>query len=159
MSINTMEYKGYAALIEYSAEDECLVGHVIGINDRLGFHGDSIPEIAQSFHDVLDNYLALCEKTGKQPEQPKSGKLSLRLPVELHAYVSQQAEMSGESINNIIVDAVRSLRVRESRAATRLDTAKGRAGRRKANAPMSKQRIRQRHTMAHNAPQPPATAF
>ena len=91
MSINTMEYKGYTALIEYSAEDECLIGHVIGINDRLGFDGESIAEITQNFHDVLDNYLALCEKTGKQPELPKSGKLSLRLPVEFHASVAQQA--------------------------------------------------------------------
>lgn len=119
MSINTMEYKGYSALIEYSAEDECLVGHVIGINDRLGFDGESIAEITRNFQDVLDNYLTLCEKTGKRPEQPKSGKLSLRLPAELHAYVAQQAEATGESINNIIVDAVRSIRNRENRRATR----------------------------------------
>ena len=131
MSMNTMEYKGYTARIEYSAEDECLIGHVIGIHDRLGFHGDSIAEITQGFHDVLDNYLALCEKTGKRPEQPKSGKLSLRLPVDLHAYIAQQAEAAGESINTIIIDAVRAFRNRESRAAPSRDAAKKRTGRRK----------------------------
>ncbi len=135
MSINTMEYKGYTALIEYSAEDECLVGHVIGICDRIGFHGESIAEITQSFHDALDCYLEACESRGKQPEQPKSGKLSLRLPIELHAYISQQSEATGESINNIIVDAVRTFRDRERRSATRLDAAKSRGGRRKARTP------------------------
>ncbi len=122
MSINTMEYKGYSALIEYSAEDECLIGHVIGINDRLGFDGESIAEITRNFHDVLDNYLALCQKTGKQPEQPKSGKLSLRLPAELHAYVAKQAEMTGESINTIIIDAVRAIRNKDGRRAARTAT-------------------------------------
>jgi predicted HicB family RNase H-like nuclease len=133
-----MEYKGYSALIEYSAEDECLVGHVIGINDRLGFDGESIAEITQNFRNVLDNYLALCEKTGKQPEQPKSGKLSLRLPVELHAYVAQQAEATGESINNIIVEAVRSIRSREGRRAARAATAVRIPPKRKAKASASK---------------------
>lgn len=130
MSINTMEYKGYTALIEYSAEDECLVGHVIGINDRIGFDGESIAEITRHFHDALDCYLKACEERGKQPEQPKSGKLSLRLPVELHAYVAQQAEATGESINNIIVDAVRSLRSKEIRKAGRV-TAKARTSRKR----------------------------
>ncbi len=120
MSINTMEYKGYSALIEYSAEDGCLVGHVIGIQDRLGFDGESIAEITQNFHDVLDNYLALCKKIGKQPEQPKSGKLSLRLPAELHAYVAQQADLTGESINTIIVDAVRTIRNKEEKKIARV---------------------------------------
>jgi predicted HicB family RNase H-like nuclease len=110
MSVNTMEYKGYAAVIEYSAEDECLVGHVIGISDRIGFDGESIAEITRNFHDVLDCYLAHCEETGKIPETPRSGKLLLRLPAELHAYVAQQAESTGESVNRIIVNAVQSLR-------------------------------------------------
>ena len=39
--MNTMTYRGYAAQIEYSDEDRCLVGHVTGINDVVGFHGDS----------------------------------------------------------------------------------------------------------------------
>lgn len=106
MSMNTMEYKGYAALIEYSAEDECLIGHVVGITDCLGFHGDSIAEITQSFHDVLDCYLAHCKEVGKVPETPKSGKLSLRLPAELHAIVAQQSEVTGKSVNQMVVDAL-----------------------------------------------------
>lgn len=106
MSGNAMEYKGYTALIEYSAEDGCLVGHVIGINDRIGFHGESIAEITRNFHDGLDCYLKACEERGKRPEQPKSGKLSVRLPVELHAIVAQQSEAIGKSLNQMVIDAL-----------------------------------------------------
>jgi predicted HicB family RNase H-like nuclease len=39
-----MRYRGYAARIEYSDEDECLVGHIAGIRDIVSFHGDSVAE-------------------------------------------------------------------------------------------------------------------
>jgi predicted HicB family RNase H-like nuclease len=34
--------EGYAARIEYSDEDGCCVGHIAGINDIVGFHGESV---------------------------------------------------------------------------------------------------------------------
>ena len=34
--MNTMNYKGYPARIEYSEEDGCFVGHIVGINDIVG---------------------------------------------------------------------------------------------------------------------------
>ncbi len=107
MNGNIMEYKGYSALIQYSAEDECLVGRVVGINDILVFHGDSIAEVRQNFHDVLDNYLAACEETQKTPEQPRSGRVLLRLPPELHAFVAQQSEITGKSLNQMVIDALK----------------------------------------------------
>lgn len=129
MSMNAMEYRGYPAVIEYSAEDECLIGRVVGIGDILVFDGSSIDEIRQNFHNVLDNYLALCEKSGKQPETPKSGKLSLRIPPELHAYIAQQSETTGESINSILIGAIQSLRDRERRIAVRKANKGGKSNR------------------------------
>jgi len=40
-----MTSKGYAARIEYCDEDERLVGHIAGITDIVGFHGDSAPDM------------------------------------------------------------------------------------------------------------------
>ena len=40
-----MNYKGYAVRIEYSEEDDCFVGHIDGINDVVGFHGNSVAEL------------------------------------------------------------------------------------------------------------------
>jgi predicted HicB family RNase H-like nuclease len=39
--MKTMIYKGYAARIEYSEEDRCLIGHIAGIKDMVGFHSHS----------------------------------------------------------------------------------------------------------------------
>jgi predicted aspartyl protease len=43
-----MKYKGYSAHIEYSEEDRCLVGHIAGITDIVGFHADTVPELQEA---------------------------------------------------------------------------------------------------------------
>lgn len=42
---NSLSYQGYAAGIEFSAEDECFIGYIAGIQDTVGFHGESVSEL------------------------------------------------------------------------------------------------------------------
>jgi predicted HicB family RNase H-like nuclease len=51
----TMTYRGYAARIEYSDEDQCLVGHIAGINDIVGFHGESVALMRAAFEEAVDD--------------------------------------------------------------------------------------------------------
>jgi predicted HicB family RNase H-like nuclease len=97
--MNTMTYRGYAARIEYSDEDQCLVGHIAGINDVVGFHGDSVVELRIAFEEAVADYLEACEKLNRAPQKPYSGKLMLRVPPEVHAAVAAAAQVSGKSIN------------------------------------------------------------
>lgn len=103
---NTMMYKGYTAVIRYSAEDECLVGHLAGINDIVGFHGDSVEEVRKAFEEAVDFYLESCAKSGHEPNKPYSGRVTLRLPPDLHAKLAVQAQSSGSSLNNWLVSAL-----------------------------------------------------
>ena len=103
---NTMQYKGYSAIVRYSAEDECLVGHIAGINDIVGFHGDSVEEMRKVFEESVDFYLDSCARMGHEPNKPYSGRVTLRLPPELHAKLAIQAEMEGSSLNNWMVAAL-----------------------------------------------------
>ena len=104
--MNTMTYKGYAATIEYSDDDECFIGHIAGIKDRVGFHGESVIELKEAFHDAVEDYLETCTAVGKEPQKPYSGKLMLRIPPELHATIATAAQVSGQSINQWISKAL-----------------------------------------------------
>jgi predicted HicB family RNase H-like nuclease len=97
--MNTMTYRGYAARIEYSDEDRSFVGHIAGINDVVGFHGESVPGLRAAFEEAVEDYLEACEKLGRAPRKPYSGKLMLRVPPEVHAAIAAAAEVSGKSIN------------------------------------------------------------
>lgn len=100
---NTMSYKGYKAVISYSAEDECLIGHIAGIRDIVGFHGESVKEVHDAFREAVDFYLESCAKMGAEPEKHYSGHLTLRLPPELHAKLALQAQLNGSSLNQWLI--------------------------------------------------------
>jgi predicted HicB family RNase H-like nuclease len=94
-----MHYRGYDARIEYSEEDGCLVGHIAGIVDVVGFHGESVAEIRKAFEEAVDDYVEIAERTGRPPQKPCSGKIMLRVPPELHARAMMRAQASGKSLN------------------------------------------------------------
>jgi predicted HicB family RNase H-like nuclease len=100
-----MTYKGYAAKIEYSDEDKCFIGHIAGIKDIVGFHGESVTELQTAFEEAVDDYLATCARLNRSPQKPYSGKLMLRLPPDIHAAVAIAAEVSGKSINQWAAEA------------------------------------------------------
>lgn len=97
--MSTMTYKGYAARIEYSDEDGCFIGHIAGIKDIIGFHAESVKELRAAFEEAVNDYLATCEKSGRAPQKPYSGKLMLRVPPEVHARAAMMAEAHGMSLN------------------------------------------------------------
>lgn len=97
--MNAMTYKGYAARVDFDARDNIFVGHVLGVVDRISFHGQTVAELTKDFHAGVDHYLDDCTKTGRDPQKPASGKLMLRIRPEVHAAVSIAAQASGKSIN------------------------------------------------------------
>lgn len=104
---NMMEYKGYHAKIEYSAEDDAFVGKIFGIIDTLVFEGQSIEELRTMFHQSVDDYLALCREIGKAPDREYRGTFNVRLPSELHRQAALAAEAMDISLNQYVADALR----------------------------------------------------
>lgn len=97
--MNMMTYKGYVARIAYSEEDSCFIGHIAGIRDVVGFHGESVTELRNAFTEAVDDYLETCAKVGRTPQKPYSGKVMLRIDPALHAKAAALAEAEGKSLN------------------------------------------------------------
>ena len=56
--MNKLEYKGYYGSIEYSNEDDCLFGKVLGMPDNLiSYEGNTASELYTDFKDAIDTYL------------------------------------------------------------------------------------------------------
>jgi len=71
--MNVMNYQGYAARIEYSDEDGLFVGHIAGIKDIVGFHGESVRELREAFEEAVTDYLDTCAKLGRTPQKSSWG--------------------------------------------------------------------------------------
>lgn len=94
-----MTHRGYTAGIDYSDADDCFVGHIAGITDIVGFHGESVAELRTAFAEAVDDYLQTCEQLHRSPQAPFSGDLILHIPPEVHARIAQAAEGSGKSLS------------------------------------------------------------
>lgn len=104
---NTMEYCGYVVSMIFDAEDKVIVGRVLDVDDIITFHGESIGEFERTFHTIIDDYIAACEKLGAPPEKPASGRLMLRVSPTVHAAALKAAARKGVSLNKWAEQALR----------------------------------------------------
>lgn len=105
---NVLEYKGYIASVEFSADDMCLFGKIEHINDLIMFDGKDAEEIESAFHEAVDSYLAFCSERGKEPNQPFKGSFNIRPGVDLHRKAAVEAKRRGVSLNDLVSKAIES---------------------------------------------------
>ncbi len=103
---NLLSYKNYNGTVEYSKEDSCLFGKVIGIKSLLSYEGDSVKELEQDFRNVIDEYLVDCKERNIEPEQPYKGTFNVRISPELHRNIDVYANGHGNSLNAVVEDAI-----------------------------------------------------
>ena len=62
-----MTYRGYTAVIHYDKRDHIFHGHLAGTYDNVYFEGITIEELEAAFREAVDDYLAYCAETGREP--------------------------------------------------------------------------------------------
>jgi predicted HicB family RNase H-like nuclease len=102
---DTMQYKGYTAAIEYSAEDGCLVGRVMGAGHAIVFGGATIEEVRSTFEDMINDYPAVCSDLGQTPAKPAWDVLVPIAP-EIYAKASRRAECDGITVGKVMEAAL-----------------------------------------------------
>jgi len=103
--MSTMNYKGYVGTVEYSEQDELLYGQLSYIRDLVNYEAESAKGLKSAFHSAVDNYLASCEKRGKEPNKPFRGSFNVRTGSELHRAAVIAAQ--DQSLNAFVCDAIR----------------------------------------------------
>lgn len=103
---NLLSYKNYNGTVEYSKEDNCLFGKVIGIKSLLSYEGSSVKELEKDFQNVIEEYLEDCKEHNMQPEQPYKGSFNVRISPELHRNIAVYAIEHGKSLNAAVEEAI-----------------------------------------------------
>lgn len=103
---NLLLYRNYNGTVEYSREDRCLFGKVIGIKSLLSYEGDSVKKLEKDFINLIDGYLADCKERNAEPEQPYKGTFNIRISPELHRNIAVYAIGHGKSLNAVVEEAI-----------------------------------------------------
>ncbi len=101
-----MQYNGYNAKVEYSDEDKCFFGVIIGINDSISFEGQSIEELKEAFKEAVEDYLDMCKRLSKEPEKTYKGSFNVRINPMLHKQAALVAAANGLTLNKLVEAAV-----------------------------------------------------
>ncbi|MCD7059228.1 type II toxin-antitoxin system HicB family antitoxin [Pelagibacterium xiamenense] len=104
---SVLGYKGYKASVAFDADDEIFFGRILGINDVVGFHADTVADLKLAFAEAVEDYLESCKKVGKSPEKAYSGNLMLRIDPAVHSQAAMAAESAGMSLNQWSEEALK----------------------------------------------------
>jgi predicted HicB family RNase H-like nuclease len=101
--MKTLTYKGYQASVEY--EDGQLIIQLLHIDDFITATCDSAAQVEDTLHELVDDYIATCEETGRPANKPYKGSLNIRMTADLHRCAAMAAVSAGVSLNAWIVRA------------------------------------------------------
>lgn len=101
-----LSYKNYNGSVEYSEEDECLYGKVVGLKSLISYEGASVQELKKAFEEAVDEYLADCQERRLEPEQPYKGSFNVRISPDLHRRIAVYAIQHGKSLNSAVEEAI-----------------------------------------------------
>ena len=106
MRENILKYKNFIGSVQYSADDEVFYGKVDGIDDLVSFEGDNAKDLRRAFEEGVDDYLRLCEGTGKDPMKSFKGSFNVRISPDLHKKAYLAAVQEGKSLNQFVQSAI-----------------------------------------------------
>lgn len=103
--MNTLNYEGYIAYIQYSEEDEEFFGTVVNTSgDEIVFGGKTVAELKKNMRTSVEGHITNCKKLGIQPKKSYSGRITYRTTPEQHAKLVQATLVSDKPSLNAWVD-------------------------------------------------------
>lgn len=103
---NTMQYKDYLGSVEFSEKDNLFYGKVLGIRSLISYEGRTATELVKDFHGAVDDYLAMCQEEGKEPEKAYRGSFNVRISPELHKQAVIAALTKQVSLNCFVENSI-----------------------------------------------------
>ena len=103
---NMLRHKDFFGSVEYSADDDCFFGKIIGTTDLVTFEGDSVSNLKIAFQEAVEDYLILCNEVGKEPQKTYKGSFNVRISPELHKDAAMLASRKGISLNAFVERAI-----------------------------------------------------
>ena len=103
---NVLTYKGYIGSVNFSAEDNVFFGKLEGVNDLVTFEGETVKELKDAFHYMVDEHIKDCESENIPIEKSYKGSFNIRLTPDLHRRAAISAKIKGTTLNNFVKESI-----------------------------------------------------
>jgi len=103
---DVLNCKGFIGSVHFSADDLIFYGKIEGITDLITFEGETVKELTEAFHYMIDEHIKDCKAENISPEKSYKGSFNIRLTPELHKRIADSAKIQGVSINKFVYKAL-----------------------------------------------------
>ena len=79
----------------------------MGVRALISYEGENAHDLLEDFHSAVDDYLALCEARGVEPEKAYKGSFNVRISPELHKQAIIAATAKQMSLNSFVERSIR----------------------------------------------------
>jgi predicted HicB family RNase H-like nuclease len=101
-----LKHKGYFGSVNYNSDDRIFYGKIEFIRALVSYEGRDADSLEAAFCEAVDDYLATCEKSGREPETSFKGSFNVRIAPELHERVMMAAKQQGMTLNRFIAETL-----------------------------------------------------
>ncbi len=101
-----LQYKEFIGSVHFDSDDEIFYGKIEGVNDLITFEGKSVSEIKESFEEAVEDYIAICNTTGKHIHKSFRGNFNVRITPDLHKEAATKSQILGISLNKFVQKAL-----------------------------------------------------
>jgi len=103
---NLMEIEGYKAVIAYDPQTNLFRGEFVDLNGGADFYAADVKSLQREGKLSLKVFLDMCREDKVEPRKSYSGKLMVRLPIEVHQRAAASAASEGKSLNTWLAEVV-----------------------------------------------------
>jgi len=103
---DVIPFNDFIGSVHFSADDKVFYGKIEGINDLVTFEGTSVNELQKAFQEAVEDYIKICQETGKPIQKSYRGSFNVRIPPELHKKAVQRSLSLGISLNKLVQNAI-----------------------------------------------------
>jgi predicted HicB family RNase H-like nuclease len=101
-----IKHKGYFGSVNYNSDDRIFYGKIEFIRALVSYEGKDADSLEAAFIEAVDDYLATCAESGREPEIPFKGSFNVRIAPELHEQVMIAAKLNGMTLNRFIAETL-----------------------------------------------------
>lgn len=101
-----LKYKEFIGSVHFSSEEDVFYGKIEGINDLITFEGTTVANLKAAFKEAVEDYIDLCQESGKEIFRSFKGSFNIRVNPELHSKAYEQALLEGKSLNQLVKEAI-----------------------------------------------------
>ena len=101
-----LKYKNLYGSVHFDTEALIFFGKIEEIDDLVTFEGTTVDEIKSSFEEAVDDYLEICELTGREVKKKYKGTFNVRIDPTLHQKAVANSLEQGISLNQFVQKAI-----------------------------------------------------